>query len=52
MLLVANLANTNFCKFKKKKRLTPWHLGAHLRVLSKSYPRSTNITGFRKSLRL
>ena len=46
MLLVANLVNTKWCK-KPGKRLTPWHMGTHLRVLSESYPTNTNMTGFR-----
>ena len=33
MLLVANLANTKWCK-KPEKWLRPWHMGTHLRVLS------------------
>ena len=43
-LLVANLANTKWCK-KPEKRLKPWHMGTHLRVLSESYPINTNMTG-------
>ena len=46
MLLVANLVNTKWCK-KTEKRLKPWHMGTHLRVLSESYPMYTNMTGFR-----
>ena len=49
MLLVANLANTK----NRKILLKPWHMGTHLRVLSKSYPMNTNMTGldgFQKSL--
>ena len=37
MLLVDNMANTKSCK-NPEKRLKPWHMGTHLRVLSKSYP--------------
>ena len=44
MLLVANLTNTKRCK-KRKKGLQPWHMGAHLRVLSQGYPMNTNMTG-------
>ena len=46
MLLVANLANTKWC-WNLKKWLKPWQMGTHLRVLSKSYPMNTNMTGFR-----
>ena len=48
MLLVANLANTKWCK-NPEKWLKPWHMGTHLRVLSKSYPMNynTNVRGFR-----
>ena len=34
---------------KLKKRLKPWHLGTHLRVLSESYPMNTNMTWFSKT---
>ena len=34
-LLVANLANTKWYK-KPEKLMKPWHMGTHLRVLSKS----------------
>ena len=39
MLLVANLANTKWCR-KPEKWLKPWHMGTHLRVLmiSESFP--------------
>ena len=45
MLLTAKLANTKLCKNAKK---TLKHLanGTHLRVLSKNFPMSTNMTGF------
>ena len=46
MLLVSNLANTKWCK-KSEKWLKPWGMDTHLRVLSKIYPISTNMTGFR-----
>ena len=46
MLLVANLANTKWCK-KPEIWLKPWHMGAHLRVPSKSYPMNTNTAGFK-----
>ena len=46
MLLVANLANTKWWK-KLRKWLKPWQMGTHMRVLSESYPMSTNMTGFR-----
>ena len=46
MLLVANQANTKWCK-EPEKWLKPWHMGTHLRVLSESYPVNTNITRFR-----
>ena len=48
MLLVINLTNKKDAK--NEKWLKPWHMGTHLRVLSKSYPMNTYITGFRKSL--
>ena len=40
LLVVPNYANT---KVYKKT----WHIGAHLMVLSKSYPMKTNMTGIR-----
>ena len=46
MLLVANFANSNWCK-NADKGLNLWHVGTHLRVLSESYPMNTNMTGFR-----
>ena len=46
MLLVASLADTKWCK-KPEKSLKPWHMGTHLKVLIKSFPMSTNMTGFR-----
>ena len=46
MLVVANLTNTRWCK-NPEKWLKTWHMGTHLRVLSKSYPMNTNMTGFR-----
>ena len=46
MLLLANLANTKWCK-NPKKWLKPWHMGTHLRVFSESYQINTNMTGFR-----
>ena len=41
-LLVANLVNTRWCR-KRWKWLKPWHMGAHLIVLSKSLLMNTNI---------
>ena len=46
MLVVANLANTKWCK-NPEKRLKFWLMGNHLRVLSESFLMNTNITGFR-----
>ena len=46
MLLVADLVNTKLCK-NLEKRLKPWNMGAHLRVLSKGYLMNTNMKGFR-----
>ena len=46
MQLVANLANTKWCK-KPVKWLKPWHMGTHLRELSEGYPINTNMTRFR-----
>ena len=46
MLLVANFANTKWCK-KPEKWLKPCHMGTHLRELGRSYPMDTNSTGFR-----
>ena len=45
MLLVANLAITKLCK-NPEKLLKSWQMGTHLRMLSKSFPMSTNMTGF------
>ena len=49
MLLLANLANTKIQNDAKKheKRLIPWHMGTHLRVIGGSYLMNTNMTGFR-----
>ena len=44
MLVVANLANTNWCK-QPEKWLKPCHLGTHLRVLGEGYLMNTNMTG-------
>ena len=41
-----NLANTKWCE-KPEKWLKPWQLGTHRKVLSESFPMSTNMTGFR-----
>ena len=46
MLLMANLFNAKWC-IKAEKRLKPWHMGTHLRVLSRSSPMNINMTGFR-----
>ena len=43
MLLVANFANTKWCK-KAEKWLQPWHMGTDLRVLSERYLMGTKIT--------
>ena len=51
MLLLANLASTKWCK-KPEKSLKPWHIGIHLRVLSESYPMNTNMSGFRRLLKV
>ena len=48
MLVVANLANTKWCKHPYKW-LKPWNMRSPLRVLSKSFLMSTNITEFRYS---
>ena len=47
MLLVANFAISKLRKNPRELR-KPWHMGTHLRVLSKSFPMSTNMTGFRR----
>ena len=41
MLLVANFFQYKMIQ-KPEKCLEPWHMGAHLRVLSESYPINTN----------
>ena len=46
MLLVDNFIIQNGAK-KAEKCLKPWHVGTHLRVLSKSYPMNTNMTRLR-----
>ena len=46
MLLLANLANTNWYK-NTEKSPKPWQTGFHLRVLGESFPMNTNMTGFR-----
>ena len=43
---MANLANTKWCK-NRKKCLKLWHIGTHLRVLTGSYSINTDMTGFR-----
>ena len=45
MLLMAILANTKWCK-KPEKWPKPWHIGTHLRVLSKRYLMNIDMTGF------
>ena len=45
MLLLAHFSYTKWCK-KPEKLLKPWHMGIHLKVLSKGYPMNTNMTGF------
>ena len=51
MLLVANFANT---KSHKKAKIwpKPWHMGAHMRALSESYPMNINMTAFRRFLKI
>ena len=44
-LLVANLANTKWCK-NSEKSLKPWQMVTDLRVLIKSFHMNTNLTGF------
>ena len=46
LLLVANLANTKWCKKPVKMTETLAH-GIHLRVLCESFQMNTNMTGFR-----
>ena len=46
MLLLANFANTKWCK-KTEKWLNPWQIGTHLRVLTESFLMNTNMIGFR-----
>ena len=46
ILLEANSTNTKECK-KPEKSLKLWQMGSHLKVLSESFPMSTNMTGFR-----
>ena len=46
MLLVADLANTKWCK-NPEKWLKLWHMGTHLKALSESYPMNTNMIGFK-----
>ena len=43
---MANLANTKWCKIPEKW-LKPWHMGAHLRLLSESYLLKTNMRGYK-----
>ena len=47
MLLVANLADTKWCKKTWKMTETRALMGAHLRVLSESYLMNANMRGFR-----
>ena len=47
ILLVAYVTNT-----KWRKKLKPWHMGTHLIVPSESYPMNTNMTGFRRFLKI
>ena len=44
-LLEAYSTNTRKCK-KTEKSPKPWQMGTHLKVLSESFPMSTNMTGF------
>ena len=46
VLLVANLANSKWCK-KLEKWLKHWHMDTHLRVINESYPMIANMTGFK-----
>ena len=46
MLLETNLTNTNRCKIPEK-RLNPWHVGTHPRVLRECYPINANTTRLR-----
>ena len=46
ILLVANLANTKWCK-KPEKWLKPWQMGTQMRELNESFQMNTNMTGFR-----
>ena len=51
LFIVANLALTKWCKIPGKQ-LKPWHMGTHLRVLSKSFQRIPTLQGldnFQKS---
>ena len=50
MLLVADFDKYKMMQ-KHAKRLKPWHIGTHLRVLSDSFALNTNMTGFRMFLK-
>ena len=45
MLLVANFAQTKWCK-KVEKWRKHWQMGTHLGVLNESFPMNTIVTGF------
>ena len=45
LMPVAKLPNTKRCKNPEKSQ-KPWHMGTHLRALSKIYPKNTSMTGF------
>ena len=45
MLLVTNLANTQYDAKNLEKSLKPWQMGTHLKVLRERFPMITNKTG-------
>ena len=51
LLLLDKFAKTRWCE-NFKKWLKPWHIGTHLKVLSKSYWINTNMAGFGRFLKL
>ena len=46
MLVVVYLVNTKWCK-KVEKWPKTWHMSTHMRVIGKSCPMKTNMTGFK-----
>ena len=46
---VTNLTNTKLMQ-KPEKRMKPWQMGTHLRVLSECYTMNTNMAGIFASL--